>query len=304
MRKAKVERKTIEVDITVKLNVDEEGKAETGIKFLDHLLVTLTKHSLFDLTVKAKGELKHHVCEDVALTLGEALQKALAEKKGIRRFGSAHVPMDDSLARAAVNLGGRIYSSLDLKLSQPQIEDLKTEDIKHFFNSLAQTSKSNLHLAVLHGTNDHHKIEVAVKALTLALREAVMLESRTKSQIPSTKVCCNLPQVSVVSNGAGNLRSVKLPDSVKIPQMGWNIIEIVRPYPLLEGIRNSPYVYFVNAYVPQPSEQEVIVATTEYGVKFPSVVAKRNLFATQFHPEKSGKTGLVILRNFVKIIKR
>ncbi|RKX43160.1 MAG: imidazole glycerol phosphate synthase subunit HisH, partial [Thermotogae bacterium] len=97
---------------------------------------------------------------------------------------------------------------------------------------------------------------------------------------------------------------VKLPDSVKIPQMGWNIIEIVRPYPLLEGIRNSPYVYFVNAYVPQPSEQEVIVATTEYGVKFPSVVAKRNLFATQFHPEKSGKTGLVILRNFVKIIKR
>ena len=189
MRKAKVERKTTEVDITLKLNIDGEGKGEveTGIKFLNHLLITLAKHSLFDITVKAKGELKHHVCEDVALTLGEALQKAIAEKKGIRRFGSAYVPMDDSLARAAVDLGGRAYSSLDLKLSQPQIEDLKTEDIEHFFNSLAQASKSNLHLAVLYGTNDHHKIEAAVKALALALREAVTLESRAKFEIPSAK---------------------------------------------------------------------------------------------------------------------
>jgi len=189
MRKAKVERKTTEVDITVKLNIDGEGKgeAETGIKFLDHLLLTLAKHSLFDMTVKARGELKHHVCEDVALTLGEALQKAIAEKKGIRRFGSAYVPMDDSLARAAVDLGGRAYSILDLKLSQPQIEDLKTEDIEHFFNSLAQASKSNLQLAVLYGTNDHHKIEAVVKALALALREAVTLESRAEFEIPSAK---------------------------------------------------------------------------------------------------------------------
>ena len=189
MRKAKAERKTTEVDITVKLNIDGEGKGkvETGIKFLDHLLITLAKHSLFDITVKAKGELKHHVCEDVALTLGEALQKALAEKKGIRRFGSAYVPMDDSLARAAVDLGGRAYSSLDLKISQPQIEDLKTEDIEHFFNSLVQASESNLHLAVLYGTNDHHKIETAVKALAIALREAVTLESRARFEIPSAK---------------------------------------------------------------------------------------------------------------------
>jgi len=189
MRKAKVERKTTEVDITVKLNIDGEGKGEveTGIKFLDHLLITLAKHSLFDIMVKARGELKHHVCEDVALTLGEALQKAIEEKKGIRRFGSAYVPMDDSLARAAVDLGGRAYTSLDLKLSQPQIEDLKTEDIEHFFNSLAQASKSNLHLAVLYGTNDHHKIEATVKALALALREAVTLESRAESEIPSAK---------------------------------------------------------------------------------------------------------------------
>lgn len=189
MRKAKVERKTTEVDITLKLNIDGKGKgkAETGIKFLDHLLITLAKHSLFDITVKAKGELKHHVCEDVALTLGEALQKAIAEKKGIRRFGSAYVPMDDSLARAAVDLGGRAYSSLDLKISHPQIEDLKTEDVEHFFNSFAQASNSNVHLAVLYGANDHHKIEAAVKALAIALREAVTLEPRARFEIPSAK---------------------------------------------------------------------------------------------------------------------
>jgi imidazoleglycerol-phosphate dehydratase len=189
MREAKVERKTTEVDIVVQLNVDGkgEGKVETGIKFLNHLLITLAKHSLFDLTIKASGELKHHVSEDVALTLGEALQKAIAEKKGIKRFGSAYVPMDDSLARAAVDLGGRAYSSLELKISQPQIEDLKTEDIEHFFHSFAQASKSNLHLTVLYGSNDHHKIEAAVKSLALALGRAVTLEARIRDQVPSAK---------------------------------------------------------------------------------------------------------------------
>jgi imidazoleglycerol-phosphate dehydratase len=189
MRKARVERKTAEVEITVELNIDGKGRAntETGIKFLNHLLTTLAKHGLFDLKVKAKGDLKHHISEDVALTLGEALQKAVAEKKGIRRFGSAYVPMDDSLARAVIDLGGRAYSCLDLKLKQPQIEDLKTEDIEHFFESFAQASKSNLHLTVLYGSNDHHKIEAAAKALTLALRQAVSLEPRIRGQVPSAK---------------------------------------------------------------------------------------------------------------------
>ena len=189
MRKAKVERKTTEVDIIVELNVDGKGKGnvETSIEFLNHLLITLTKHSLFDLTVKATGELKHHVSEDVALTLGEALQKVVGEKRGIRRFGSAYVPMDESLARVTVDLGGRAYSKLDLKLSQPQIEDLKTEDIEHFFHSFAQASKSNLHITVLYGNNNHHKIEAAVKALALALRQAVTLEPRIRDQVPSAK---------------------------------------------------------------------------------------------------------------------
>ena len=189
MREARVERKTTEVSIIVELNVDGKGKGngETGIEFLNHLLITLAKHSLFDLTVKATGELKHHVSEDVALTLGEALQKVVGKKRGIRRFGSAYVPMDESLARVTVDLGGRAYSKLDLKLSQPQIEDLKTEDIEHFFSSFAQASKSNLHITVLYGNNNHHKIEAAVKALALALRQAVTLEPRIRDQVPSAK---------------------------------------------------------------------------------------------------------------------
>ncbi|MFW6117409.1 MAG: imidazoleglycerol-phosphate dehydratase HisB [Thermoproteota archaeon] len=189
MRRTKVERKTREVDITLHLNIDGkgQGEAETGIKFLNHMLITLAKHSLFDLKVKGEGDLNHHLCEDVALTLGKALRQALKEKKGIRRFGSAYVPMDESLARAVIDVGGRAYCNLNLGLTLPQIEDMKTEDFKHFFNSFAQASKMNLHLSVLYGDNNHHKVEAAVKALALALRQAVRLEKRIGDRIPSAK---------------------------------------------------------------------------------------------------------------------
>jgi imidazoleglycerol-phosphate dehydratase len=189
MRKVKVERKTKEVDITVQLDVDGKGTAEveTGIKFLNHLLITLAKHGLFDLKIKATGDLKHHVSEDVALVLGEALRKVVDNGKGIKRFGSAYVPMDESLARATVDLGGRAYIVRDLEMMQPQIEDFETEDLEHFFDSLAQASKSNLHLMVLYGSNEHHKIEAATKALALALRQALELEPRIGDQIPSAK---------------------------------------------------------------------------------------------------------------------
>ncbi len=189
MRRSKVERKTTEVNITVELNVDGKGKTnvKTHIKFLDHLLTTLAKHSLFDLIVKAEGDLKHHISEDVALALGEALNQALADKKGIRRFGSAFVPMDESLARAVVDLGGRPYSNLDLKLKRLKIEDLKTEDITHFLVSFAQASKLSLHLTVLYGTNEHHKIEAAIKALAIALREAATPDPRRVDDVPSAK---------------------------------------------------------------------------------------------------------------------
>ena len=180
---------TSEVKISVRLNLDGKGKAEveTGNRFLNHLLTTLAKHSLIDLRIKATGDLKHHLSEDIALTLGGAIDKALGDKRGIRRFGSAYVPMDDSLARATVDLGGRPYASIDLKIQSTEIEDLKTEDIEHFFNSLAQSSKSNIHITTLYGTNDHHKIEAVTKALALSLRQAISHEPRISKIIPSTK---------------------------------------------------------------------------------------------------------------------
>lgn len=189
MRKVTVKRETAEVKISVRLNLDGKGnvKVETGNRFLNHLLTTLGRHSLIDLEVKASGDLKHHLSEDIGLALGEAVNKALGDKRGIRRFGSAHVPMDDSLARAVIDLGGRAYPSIDLKIQSNEIEDLKTEDIDHFFVSLAQSSKSNIHVTALYGTNDHHKVEASTKALALALREACSLELRARKTIPSTK---------------------------------------------------------------------------------------------------------------------
>jgi imidazoleglycerol-phosphate dehydratase len=189
LRKVKAERKTKEVDITLELDVDGKGNADvkTGIKFLDHMLVTLAKHGLFDLKLKADGDLTHHISEDVALVLGEALNKATNKGKGIKRFGSAYVPMDESLARATVDLGGRPYSIRNLRLMQSQIEDLKTEDIEHFFDSLAQASKANIHVTVLYGSNEHHKVEAAVKALALALRQAFTVEPRIGDRVPSAK---------------------------------------------------------------------------------------------------------------------
>ena len=189
MRKIECRRKTKEVEISLELDVDGKGNSDvhTGIKFLDHMLITLAKHGLFDLKVKAFGDLKHHIIEDVALVLGEALNKVTNKGKGIKRFGSATVPMDDSLARATLDLGGRPYSIRNLRLMHHQIEDLKTEDIEHFFDSLAQASKANVHLTVLYGSNEHHKIEATVKALALALRQALTIEPKIGNQIPSAK---------------------------------------------------------------------------------------------------------------------
>ncbi|MCW3975071.1 MAG: imidazoleglycerol-phosphate dehydratase [Candidatus Bathyarchaeota archaeon] len=188
MRISEVKRETLEVSIKVKLNIDGNGfyKIETGNKFLNHVLSTIAKHSLFDLEITATGDLKHHVAEDVALTLGEALLKALGDKQRIKRFGSNYVVMDDSLARAVVDLGGRPHSQINIPLKGSEVEDLCIEDIFHFFESMAQASKSNIHLDVLYGTNDHHKVEAVSKALALTLREACSIDPRINS-IPSAK---------------------------------------------------------------------------------------------------------------------
>jgi imidazoleglycerol-phosphate dehydratase len=188
MRTDEVYRKTRETEAHVKVNLDSEGKAdvETGVTFLNHLITSLATHSLIDITAKVKGDLKHHAVEDFAICLGEALSKALGNREGINRFGYAAVPMDCSLAFSAVDLVKRPYSRIDLKLRGKKIEDRPSEDIIHVLETLATALSGNIHVWVEYGNNDHHKAEAAVKALALALRQAVALDPRRKG-IPSSK---------------------------------------------------------------------------------------------------------------------
>ncbi len=188
MRKDEVYRKTKETEVSVKVNLDGEGKvnAATGVPFLDHMVTSLATHSMIDITAKVNGDLRHHSVEDLAIGLGEALSKALGTREGIARFGYAAAPMDCSLAFAAVDLVKRPYCKIDLKLRGKKIEDMPTEDINHFFESLATSLCANVHVYVQYGSNDHHKAEAAVKALALSLRQAVALDPRRKG-VPSSK---------------------------------------------------------------------------------------------------------------------
>jgi imidazoleglycerol-phosphate dehydratase len=188
MRKDEVYRKTKETEVSVKVNLDGEGKgdADTGVPFLDHMVTSLATHSMIDITAKVKGDLRHHSVEDLAIGLGEALNKALGTREGIARFGYAAAPMDCSLAFAAVDLVKRPYFKIDLKLRGKKIEDMPTEDINHFFESLATSLCANVHVFMQYGSNDHHKAEAAVKALALSLRQAIAIDPNRKG-VPSSK---------------------------------------------------------------------------------------------------------------------
>ncbi|MFX1376535.1 MAG: imidazoleglycerol-phosphate dehydratase HisB [Promethearchaeota archaeon] len=185
-RTAKILRKTAETEITVEMNLDGSGKNEinTGYKFMDHMLSLLSRHSNIDIKLKATGDLTHHIIEDIGISLGESFQKALGDKKGINRYGSALIPMDEALARCVLDFSGRKALILDLDLNDCNIEDVAVEDIKHFFNSFAENAKINLHIHVLYGKDQHHKVEAAFKALARAIKEGKRILS---DEIPSTK---------------------------------------------------------------------------------------------------------------------
>lgn len=189
-RQSEEHRTTLETDVAVRLRLDGEGQANiaTGIGFLDHLLTSLTRHARFDLELTCRGDVQvddHHSAEDCALALGTALDKALGERRGIRRFGSAYAPLDEALARAVVDLSGRPFADVAMHLERDRIGDLACENVEHVVRSLAMASRACLHVDVLKGQNDHHRAEAAMKALALALREAVALDG--SAQVPSTK---------------------------------------------------------------------------------------------------------------------
>ena len=189
-RTSKIKRTTKETDVSVKVNLDGQGKisVNTGISFLDHLITAFGKHSMIDLQVKSKSldKIEHHLIEDVAIAIGSAVDKALGNRSGIVRFSYASAPMDESLAEASIDLVKRPYSKISLSLKRTKIEGVSREDIEHFVQSLLQNLNSCIHLTVKYGENDHHKIEAAIKSLAVAFRIASSKDKKQKG-IPSTK---------------------------------------------------------------------------------------------------------------------
>jgi imidazoleglycerol-phosphate dehydratase len=192
MRRALIDRRTNETQISLSLGLDGKGRYDvrTGIRFLDHMLELLARHGAFDLRVRATGDLdvdQHHTVEDLGIALGEAVSKALGHRRGINRAGYFVMPMDETLAVAAVDLGGRPHTVVDLKVTAARVGDLQTELVCDFFEGFAIGARANVHLKVMYGRSSHHKVEAAFKAFARALRVACARDARLAAMLPSTK---------------------------------------------------------------------------------------------------------------------
>ena len=187
-----VHRKTAETDILLGIDLDGRGKAKiaTGIRFFDHMLDLVARHGAFDLTIEAKGDLdvdQHHTVEDVGIALGEAVAKAIGNKKGILRAGYFLMPMDETLAAAAVDLSGRPYCVVNTKINAERVGEFQVELLEDFFGGFAASARANVHLRCLYGRSSHHQVEALFKAFARALRFAVARDKRLKNVLPSTK---------------------------------------------------------------------------------------------------------------------
>ncbi len=192
MRTGSIARTTKETEISVSVTLDGTGTYDvsTGIGFLDHMLEQLSRHSLIDLTVKAKGDLHidfHHTTEDTGIAIGEAVAQALGERKGITRYGSALIPMDETLSRVALDISNRPYLIWRVDFSRPKLGDMDTELFKEWFQAFAQAAGITLHVENLYGENNHHIVESCYKGLARALREAIEIDPRKADEVPSTK---------------------------------------------------------------------------------------------------------------------
>ena len=191
-RTARIQRNTKETQIDLRLNLDGRGKSEisTGIAFFDHMLDLVTRHGAFDLRLQATGDLQvdqHHTVEDVGIALGEAVNAALGNKRGILRAGYFLMPMDETLAASAVDFGGRAFCVVNAKFSAPTVGGFQTELVEDFFQGFAQAARANVHLRVLYGRSSHHQVEAVFKAFARALRFAVSRDKRLRNVLPSTK---------------------------------------------------------------------------------------------------------------------
>ena len=191
-RKAKIQRKTKETNISVEVNLDGKGKYQikTKIGFLDHMLEQLAKHSLIDMKVNAKGDTHidlHHTTEDTGIAIGEAIKKAAGNRKGIKRYATTNIPMDETLTRVSLDISNRPYLIWNVDLKVEKLGEMDTELFKEWFQAFAQSAGITLHVENIYGENSHHKIESCFKALARSLKEALEIDKRIKNSIPSTK---------------------------------------------------------------------------------------------------------------------
>ena len=191
-RQATISRKTKETEITATVDLDGTGAFDvsTGVGFLDHMLEQLARHSMIDITLKAKGDLHidfHHTTEDAGIVLGQAVAKALGDKKGITRYADVHLPMDDTLTRVAVDISGRPYLVWKVEFTKPKLGEMDTELFREWFQAFAQNAGITLHVENLYGDNNHHIAETCYKGLARALRAASELDARQQGRVPSTK---------------------------------------------------------------------------------------------------------------------
>ena len=192
MRQATIKRSTNETQINIEVNLDGQGEynVDTGIGFLDHMLEQLSRHSLMDLMVRAKGDLHidyHHTTEDTGIAIGQAISTALSDRRGIVRYGSALIPMDETLTRVALDLSNRPYLIWKVKIARPKLGEMDTELFKEWFQAFAQAAGATLHVENLYGENAHHIVESCFKGLARSLRTAIALDNRVGGSIPSTK---------------------------------------------------------------------------------------------------------------------
>ncbi len=192
MRRARIDRRTTETRIEIRLGIEGQGRyaISTGIRFLDHMLELTARHGGFDLQITAAGDLdvdQHHTVEDVGITLGEAVSKAIGTRRGINRAGYFVMPMDETLGVAAIDLGGRPHAVVDLKLRARMVGDLQSELVQDFFEGFAQGARANVHVKVLYGRSSHHQVEALFKAFARALRVACDKDPRMAKRLPSTK---------------------------------------------------------------------------------------------------------------------
>src|SRR3954463_13105434 len=237
MRTALIKRKTKETDVEVEVNLDGTGAAtvSTGIGFFDHMLDLLARHSRIDLTIKAKGDLHidhHHTTEDVGIALGTALKQALGDMKGITRYASLHLPMDEALTRVALDISGRPFLVFKSVFSRDKIGTFDTELVREWFQAFAMNAGVTLHVETLYGTNDHHISESCFKGLARALRAAVAIDLRAKDEVPSTKGSLGgeLPRFFA--------RRTTLPTSGRVKRKQWPPIPCMNRY--RRGTKRSP----------------------------------------------------------------